>query len=238
MLVLAMDFETSGLDPKVNSVIEVGMVLWDSEIRLPVRMISFFVDQPNLVWDQNLLDQGLSTITPDMLSAYGNNAQKSVAQISNWMGQSDVVLAHNGLHFDRPFYVDWCLRYGIEAHSDKLWVDTMYDLELPPKCHKMLTCMAAFHGFLNPFPHRALFDVMTMLKVVEFYDFNEVVRMARIPLITLRAMVSYDDRDLAKARGFYWKSEEKSWIKEIKECYVQKEIEEATFPIKQLGVKA
>ena len=44
MLLLGIDLETDGLDPKVNNILEVGAVLYDWDTKTPVQMLSEFID--------------------------------------------------------------------------------------------------------------------------------------------------------------------------------------------------
>jgi hypothetical protein len=82
--------------------------------------------------------------------------------------------------------------------------------------------LAASHGFLNPFSHRALFDVMTMLKIMSEYSFEEVLLQSKVPFVIARALVDYDNRQLAKDARFNWEKigEEtfpKQWVKQVRE---------------------
>jgi len=41
---------------------------------------------------------------------------------------------------------------------------------------------------LYPFPHRAIFDVMTMLKVLDHYDIDKVMEMAKVLTLLLKLL--------------------------------------------------
>jgi DNA polymerase-3 subunit epsilon len=230
-LVLGLDFETDSLDLETCKVIEVGMVLWDSILKEPVKLISYLVNHPNIDIPEEI--QRINGITPALLKEYGIEPEKALRQILQWMQRAECVLAHNGNQFDRIIFRNWCLKLDYDPQEAMTWVDTMDDLELPKKCHKQLGCMAHFHGFLNPFPHRAVFDVMTLIKVLEGYDFEVLLHSARTPSITVQALVSYDDRNKAKDRGFYFKKElGNAWIKRIKKDKLDSEVKEADFKIR------
>ncbi len=98
-------------------------------------------------------------------------------------------------------------------------IDTMIDLPFDEKIHgsKKLTHLAATHGFLNPFPHRAVFDVLTMLKMASYYDLKTILARNASPTVTVVARVSFDDKDKAKALGFHWEATSKTWEKRYKE---------------------
>jgi len=208
MLILGLDFETTGLDPVVNSITEVGMVLWETSLRAPVKVMGFLVDPgPNAVWDSVV--SGVTGITPELWGKYGYQSERAFKQVLSWYQTADVACAHNGTRFDRPFFNAWCKCPGYDADPNKLWIDTNTDIELPfpEKMSRKLSYMAADHSFLNPFPHRAIFDVMTMLRILDQYDLERVLFLARQPNIDIQALVSYDDRDLAKARGYRWQDD-------------------------------
>ena len=88
--------------------------------------------------------------------------------------------------------------------------------------------MAADHGFLNPFPHRAVTDALTMLKLAGMYDWDETIKRSKSPIRTLIANVSFENKDLAKSAGFHWIAETKQWMLDIKEC----DLERTTFEFK------
>ncbi len=238
MLILGTDFETSGLDEKKSAITEVGMVLWDSELRAPVKVMGYLVNPwSNCFWDPvTLLING---ITPELCEKYGYEDERALKQYLLWYQLADVACAHNGNRFDRPFFNTWCARYGYDSNPDKTWIDTNTDIELGALEHKMsrkLTYMAADCQFLNPFPHRAVFDVMTMLKILDGHNLERVLYLAKQPTIFIQALVSYDNRELAKARGYRWvedprSSSNKIWAQSIKECFLEKEKTEAGFPV-------
>jgi len=77
------------------------------------------------------------------------------------------------------------------------------DVPSPPQITtRKLAHLAAEHGFLNPFAHRAVFDVLTMLKILSCYPIENVIISSNQPLMKLVALVAFDGRYKAKARGF------------------------------------
>lgn len=73
------------------------------------------------------------------------------------------------------------------------------------------------------------------------YDFTKVVEMSKIPWITVRALVDYENRELAKAQRFSWekigdKTYPKMWVKKIKQNTLEREVEktEGKFKIVQI----
>lgn len=233
MLLLGLDFETTGLDFAKDRIIEVGAVLWDTTRGVPVRMLSELVSHPDSdecpeVSEEITRITGITQADLDQFSVPWMEARRAL----NGMAlAADAVVAHNGTGFDQPMLC---------AHLDRLehsqaphleiwrgpWIDTCTDVDYPPAITtRKLTHLAAEHGFLNPFPHRAVSDVLTMLKVLSHYDIGPVLESSRQPSFTVRAMVSYDDREKAKARGYRWDGGKKVWTKIVKGHRLNDEIE-------------
>ncbi len=231
MLIVGMDFETTWtepVDPRLARVTEVGAVLWDTESNHPISVFSSFVygpDYPEI--PQEGVD--LNGISTDLLQRYGEDPGVVFRRLQNYFLQGEYVVAHNGTNFDKIIYDCELERFQIPSVEHK-WIDTRIDVPYPKNItSRKLLHLAAEHGFANPFPHRAIFDVMTMLKVLSMYDVGEVVRLSQEPNVTVVARVSFQDKDLAKKRNYQWNGEDKSWTKTLKQSQVQKEVDEAPF---------
>ncbi len=94
-----------------------------------------------------------------------------------------------------------------------------------------LSYTAANHGFLNLFPHSAVADCQTVLKLISMYNLDDILVRAKSPRVTLAANVDYDTNHLAKKRSYRWQPEMKVWYKVIKELDLEKEIKEAQFDV-------
>lgn len=228
MLFLGIDFETTGLDTKEDRITEIGAVLWDAKDKKPVKIFHEFckVDRP---LTKEITE--LTGITDDILNKYGKSFSQAVEGMRDFFQHATHVVAHNGTNFDRPLFEAECVRHNV-GKWERPWIDTSVDVPYPKNISvRKLTYLAAEHGFLNPFAHRAVFDVLTMFQVLSAYDPAEVVRWSESPSITIQAKVSYDDRALASARGYRWNGETKQWLKTIKQFQLEKEQQEAMFTV-------
>jgi DNA polymerase III subunit epsilon len=238
MLILGLDFETTGLDIPNIGVTEIGMVLWETSLNAPVRMIGMLVDPGSYAkWEPGV--EKINNLTPAIVSKYGEADERALKYVLSWYGSADIACAHNGNNFDKPLLEKWASRYGLDAQKEKLWIDTRADIERPPRDSHRLGYMAADHGFLNPFPHRAMFDVMTMFTILMApdvakappkYDLNQIQEIAKSPLRIVKAIVSFDQKELAKTRGYhpiYENGKFVRWELEVKEFYLDKEREAA-----------
>lgn len=232
MRLLGIDFETTGVDVEKDVITEVGMCLWNTETNQPDAVESFLINWSG--YDVPVISDEIIRVTgvrPEDCLDSGIYPPLGLARISMLSSMADFSVAHNGTVFDGPVYetckkvvrshplhADASYVYGNwELFSSLTMIDTMVDLEYPESMSaRKLTYLAADHGFMNPFPHRAIFDVITMMVILSKYDLGQVVHSARQPIITVQALVSFDDKDKAKERFFRWDPDRKRWIKQMK----------------------
>jgi len=236
VLILGIDFETTGTDPQNHQVIEVGMQLWDWELGVPINEMGYLVNHENFVWDEEFKPK--SKITQEMCQRYGISSKNGLKRIQMMMASTEVVCAHNGNNFDKLFLEAWKVREKAEAQPELLWIDTQTDIDLAEGQSRRLLYMAADHGLCPHKAHRALADVNTMMEILRHHDINHVLEVARTPTITIQALVAYDDREKAKALGYHAEYESgkfKYWIKTIKQFNLERE-REAARPIFELAI--
>lgn len=229
MIILGLDLETTGLNIPTIGVTEVGLVVWDTTLRAPIKLFGTLVDPgPTAIWEPGV--EKINNLTPQICNQFGMADDKALRYLLSWYSSADVACAHNGTYFDRLVLEAWAARYGLDAQPSKIWIDTKADLEIPPRSSTRLTYLAADHGFLNPFPHRAMFDVMTMFKILDQFDISTVMEVAKSPTLRIKALVSFDQKDLAKNRGYhpiYENGKFSRWEMSVKECRLDKEREGA-----------
>lgn len=250
MRLLGLDFETTGLDTGSERIIEIGAALWDSDTNTPLVSIGHYL------YDQGIQDrldqpdvadmiQRVSKLTPAIVKEFGMLPAATLAWLEGFCVSHGVnyVVAHNGTNFDKPLLMAELTRHGVEAPflRSAPWIDTRTDIPFPVEPDsRRLKHLALDCGFMNSFPHRAIFDVLTMMKVLSHYDLDKVIEYSKIPFITVRAMVGYEDRQLAKDRRYAWekigeKTYAKSWVKLIKENKFEEEKAQAPFPVVKIG---
>ncbi len=232
MLICGIDTETTGLDTENDEIIELGAVLWDTETQIPCGLFSTLIKPAKEVSPEITKITGLTT---DMLLKYGLSKTDAYLDFFEFTRSAECFVAHNGNLFDKPMMVSNIKRVGfVDEWNPGHWVDTSCDVPYPEKIKtRNLVHLAAEHGFLNPFAHRALFDVLTMLKVLSFYDFGKVLALSKEPSFTLQAMCEkpWEDggksTEEAKTNGFRWDGKTKRWLKTIRESQRLAEIEKA-----------
>ena len=234
MFFLGLDLETTGLDVKKDRIIEVGLVVYCTIRKKPLAMLS------HLIRDETIgpLSDEIKEITgiDDWdLKEFGEDPKKVLGIVREFIERFPNVVAHNGRNFDIPFLYNEYDRFSLRRPNPFTLIDTSTDVPYPEMVGtRKLGYLAAEHGFLNPFPHRAVTDVLTMLKVVGQYDTSEVIKWALAPNLKVRAVVTYDDRQKAKDLGYRWEAGEKLWVKTLKNFQLEAERERADFEVRVL----
>ena len=227
MKILGIDFETEGLLPEKHKITEVGMCLYDTDAKAPVRISGFLVKGALVTAEISRI----TGITQGMIDTYGVSPEAGLQAIYGLAQQADFLCGHN-LKFDLSF-----LNAEAKRQNRSLvalpGIDTRTDL--PREAYTKgksasLRYLAADHGFCYD-AHRAVNDVLATLKLLAMYDIDIVIQRSQIPNVEVRAVVSFDDRLLAKELGFYWRAELKQWRKPMKQDEVQALKDSAPFPV-------
>lgn len=233
MLLLGVDIETGadfGTPHEKNFITEIGAVLWDTEFNFPVEMLSRFLI-PNVPISKDCVEY--TGITNALCEKHGWANKLVKEEFKAMVNGADFIVAHNGNNFDRPIINHWM---GKDMPF-RPWIDTYEDVPYPKNCKNVnLMYLNGFHGFCNPYSHRAVFDVCAMLKVLSHYDINEVVKNTMSDKIVIQANVDFKDKQLAKDKAFSWqecngKTYEKKWVKKIRKDDLDKVKKDCPFHI-------
>jgi DNA polymerase-3 subunit epsilon len=203
--VLLADTETTGLKEGPNArLVEIGAVWWDIDHGITLAAWSELVEGPSNE------AAGVNKI-PQTALRYGLTRDQALEGLRSRASRADVVVCHRA-DFDSFFLGDLgrpyvCSKFSFEWPGVDLGSSLLYT--------------AAGLGVPIVEQHRALTDCFLLAKCLERVHAKEGpagirARFARAmrPAATFRAIVSYDDRDLAKKAGFQWQPEKKWWVRE------------------------
>jgi len=211
MILLAFDLETTGLDFVKDRPIEVGAILYSTGQQKCLESQGFLV-KTDVPISAEITK--LTGITQQAVDKFGFDSPDALQTVYTMMLEADAIIGHNAVRFDKRMLLNWCERDGFKI-LERLWIDTYTDL--PDTEVGKLTYMAANAGFLNLFPHSAMADCQTVLKLIEKYDINKIVERAKSPLVVVQAHQARHENELAKKAKFRWYPERKIWWKFVKE---------------------
>ena len=211
MILLGIDLETTGIEED-SEIAEIGLML--TEDGRPTTCFSVLLE---IERGMSQMAGDINGLTTEMCDSYGKDLLETLRYFAYLSRSADYYVVHNGINFDIPLLQKFCSRHYLDM-GDVPVIDTAIDILYAPKIKtRALTCLAAEHGLLNPYPHRALFDVAIMMKMLAMYDINTIIKRANTPLIVVQADVDYHTRQLAKNAGYHWNGEIKCWLKQMRE---------------------
>jgi len=188
-LITIIDTETTGTDPEKCLIIEIAAILYSLTHAAPIESVSWLLPcMVNPALAVNGIHPELTMLSADMQ-----------LRLDDMEGRSIAYMAHNA-----PFDKSFLKRDAIP------FVCSMRDIEWPVPCgSKALVAIALAHGIGVASAHRAMADCDTISRLLTRVhemgvDLEQLIARAMRPKVLVRALVSYDDRQLAKDRKFVW----------------------------------
>jgi DNA polymerase-3 subunit epsilon len=231
MIIAGIDLEGGGLGKEIDvsndRITEIGLAVWDTTGGL-IRTWSC------LVWEEGVPFalpniQRKTGITEAMLRSHGRTFRFALQALLAGVRDVDAWMAFNGTGYDLPMLRAEAKRQEVVLPDIQV-IDPLTDVDWPEDITtRAQNYLAADHGILNPFPHRALPDVLTMMQLTSKYDPQQMLTWAKSPTVWLKAVVPFEQKDLAKDLLYRWNQDEypKAWTKKVKELNVAKEQEAA-----------
>jgi DNA polymerase III subunit epsilon len=213
-ILLGIDLETTGIEPHLGHIIEVGVALYDTETKMLFNEMSLLVNDmtPNAEGNGWVIPDEIRYLTgihPQTLLDQAVSLANAFNFVHKLASRADYLVAHNA-----KFETQWILHHLPESPLlTKPLIDTLTDLPYSPhQKHKDLERFCLKHRVFYPHAHRALHDVVAMMDVLKCYPFDKVLERSCSPSIKLQAMVSMQQKDLAKAIGYGWNPENKTVV--------------------------
>jgi len=224
---LIVDLETTGLNPKVDGVLEWGAILYSIPYQTVVHQCSMLFDEEeNPQTHLNHIPAGIvsqMTRTEDILDAFGK-------MLTGMMYEADYVVAHNA-KFDRQWFDTTGIVLANEQKQPLPWLCTMSDFVFPKQSRSRLSLvnLCLDHRISVWSAHRALTDCQLIAALFDRMESPEVLQQMVVeaaeradrPKYLYRAMVSFQERQKAKDAGFHWDKERKMWLCELSEVDIQ-----------------
>lgn len=199
-----VDLETTGLDATKDRIMEIGLIEFGVEGHAAPIITRCY---------GALQDPGIP-VSEEVLRITGLTEASLKGQTIDWdivrgfFQRSALVIAHNA-DFDRGFLEASGHLAEIALH----WACSMRHINW----HKhrfgslSLNYLAADHGFVNPFAHRAIFDCATTFRIVSPH-LQELIERSYEREFTIKAVGSpFETKDVLKQRGYRWDQLERCW---------------------------
>lgn len=236
MLWCFFDTETTGDDPKKHDILELAYAFYDTDERRIVSANSvLFRPLVQLPLEDEVPFEWLHKISHRVAETYGRSPAEWCRDNENLFRGCDFAVAHNGHAFDRPMVEGWSARAGTRIEIPSL-IDTRTDFN--PEVYGHLKCRAQAHmlaerGIANPFPHNAMADVLGLVRLSQFCDYELTAKIAQSPKIKIIADLpgGWKDNEVLKAQGkgpgqvgFTYNGEKKIWTRETRELFLEEDL--------------
>ena len=222
MKALLLDTETTGIG-EGHHAIEVAICLYDLELGVPLSSFASLIrSATNEAEHINRIPVAALGTAPGPAAVW--------SAVLPYALQSDVIVAHRA-EFDRGFVPR-------ELAELRPWICSKFDVEFGEE-HGVgpgLVHLALSLGLGVASAHRAMTDVDTMARIFTRaremgHSLPDMITRAQRPKARFQALVSYDDRELAKRAGFEWDPEKKTWERTMFEDRAA----ELTFKTRKVG---
>lgn len=215
---LIVDVETTGLDAKQDKIIEIGIV----------EFCAAEGEAPAIVSCYGALNDPGFPITDEITRITGITNRQLAGQAIDWgyvrqaFERASIVIAHNA-EFDRAFIEASGVLNGLAPH----WACSMRHIDWMRHGYgtRALNYLAADHGFVNPFAHRAVFDCATTFRLVAPYLQELIARSYEREFMVKAVGSPFETKDALKQRGYRWAADERCWSKVVAEGQLGEERE-------------
>ena len=208
--ILILDTETTGLDENNDEVVEIGCILFNVPSKSVLSQLSFLL--PVEINEAEFIN-GISVDVSNVMQPWKEGIQFFLKLVE----ACDFIVAHNAA-FDKK----WFGKDNLPS-LDKKWICSLDDINWSfrknIKSRPSVTDLAL--GFNIPVwnLHRALSDCYYLSEVFKKIDnLEDILLKATEPKYLYKAIVSYEDRLLAKNAGFRWNSPvQGAWTRKLSE---------------------
>lgn len=164
-------------------------------------------NQPEFEIPQDIVE--LTGITNEMVA--GKKIKKS--DLEEMVKDVEVIISHNAF-FDR-IYIDRLFEKN-DMPQSYAWGCTLKDLALKEKYKLPSSTLPVVLGSLYDWyfqHHTALEDCFAGMHILNYKDnFNTLINKIYEQTFNIEAYISYSEKDLLKARGYFWNSVNKNWF--------------------------
>lgn len=216
---LIVDVETTGIDAETDKIIEIGLLEFGVEAGREPFITNMYggLQDPGQALDAQII--AITGLDDQILK--GQSIDWDI--VASFFERSSLYVAHNAA-FDRGFIEKLPFSPILEKGH---WACSMKHVDWQTHGYKTraLNYLAADHGFVNPFAHRALFDCATTFRLVAPY-MDELIQRSYLRNYKFEATgAPFEVKDKLKERRYRWDAQARVWFKEISEDKLDEERE-------------
>jgi DNA polymerase-3 subunit epsilon len=202
---IILDLETTGLDPAVDSIIEIGIIEF-----------ALTENSPQITNIYGAIEDPQKPLAPEVVALTGltdgvlRDRKIDWQMVRSILDGASIVVAHNA-EFDSKFLMNRKELKGLVLH----WGCSVRHIDWDNKGFKSrkLNYLAADHGFVNPFPHRAVFDCATTFKLIAPHISELANNSYQKDFKIIAVNAPFESKDLLKSRGYFWDGAQRVWTR-------------------------
>ena len=206
--ILILDTETTGLDENKDEIIELGCILFHVTSKSVLSQVSFLFP---VISNEAEQINGISAEVSNVKQPW----EEGLSFFLKLVECSDLIVAHN-VEFDKKWFGK-----GRLPKLEKKWICSLEDInwsfQKNLKNRPSVTDLALSFSIPVWSLHRALSDCFYISEVFKKCEnLEELLIKATEPRFLYKALVSYEERSLAKKAGFRWNNPAQgAWAKKL-----------------------
>ncbi len=194
--ILILDTETTGLDENKDEIIEIGCILFHVTSKSVLSQVSFLFP---VISNEAEHVNGISAEVSNVKQPWEDGLKFFLKLVDC----SDFIVAHN-VDFDKKWFGK-----GRLPKLEKKWICSLEDInwsfQKNLKNRPSVTDLALSFSIPVWSLHRALSDCFYISEVFKKCEnLEQLLIKATEPMFLYKALVSYEERSLAKKAGFLW----------------------------------
>lgn len=213
---IAIDTETTSLNPETGKIIEIGLVSfeYDALSCMPLRVLETYGALEDPGHPLSIETTDITGISDEMVN--GQRIDDNV--VKRMVADAQLVVAHNS-SFDRPF-----LENRLPIFADLPWGCSLTDIDwkFENLGSRKLDYIAFKLGFFFD-AHRAMEDSQALLEILTLPlpvsgkpGLKQVIDRVKQSEYAIFAMNSpYSTKDILKARQYRWDANKKTWYRSV-----------------------
>jgi DNA polymerase-3 subunit epsilon len=233
MKLLILDTETTSADSNA-SICEIAGTLY--QIGETERQTGAIATFATLLPVNDNPAEMINSIAHELTQSASGFVEFALAQLKKMAMSSDYAVAFNA-EFDAPLVN--------QLIGEQRWLCAMRDFDWNyPNINAYggykLTDLALWLGIGISTVHRAGDDVRLLVECLNRRRamlplmVEGAIARSNSPMIEIKAVVSYENRELAKRAGFGWDSQRRIWVKKIRECDREKFLQSLDFVVEKI----